>query len=393
MLSLDRPVARVGPWLIVGVLVLVTLITGLRHDAGRSDARLGGDFPSFYAAGQLVVEGSGDLLYDATVQRAAQADLLDDGRFLYFAYPPYTAAAYAPLATLPYGTAFALHTVLALAALVASLVAIRPLAGRLLDGSTRLGVATVLALACYPVLRSVMGGQNATFSLLGLCLVARFLHDDNDIGAGLAASAMLFKPQFGLIVIALLVVGRRWRATAWAGIAAAGLFAIGAMVTGGDWVTTWLDAVSTFGEQNLEVNGPLMIAAWGWFGNLLSSNASALAIAGTLVAVAAVPVIIAVSTDRWRPIPWYALAPLVVVAAPSALYYDATLLLLTIVMMMAMTGVVPVAVLAIVATTWSQAFALSLGWSPLFIPIAAAALAFSWAAVGGSTGQPLSTNQ
>jgi hypothetical protein len=287
---------------------------------------------------------------------------------------------------LPYGAAFGLHTTLALAALVGSLVAIRPLIRGYLDGPARLGVATVVLLAAYPVIRSVLGGQNATFTLLGLALVARFDHEDRALGTGMAAAALLYKPQFGLLVIALLVLGRRWRAVGWAFGGSVALMFVGVLVSGSGWMSTWLDAVSGFADQNATVNGHLMISSWGWFENLLGSGAVAFVVAGVVVAVVGAPMAWSLMRRQWTEIPWYAAAPLVVIAAPSALYYDAALLTLTVVTMVGLVGGVRSSVIAaIVLASWSQAGAGAFGWSPLFIPIVAAAAAFALASFRGQS--------
>jgi hypothetical protein len=382
MLSLESPLTRIGPWVMIATLVLAALVAGLAWDAGVAAGRLGGDFPSFYAAGNIVLDGNGSLLYDATVQQTAQSQLLENGGFLFFAYPPFTAAAYGLVSWMPFGLAFGVHTLLAIAALVGSLIAIRPMVRGYLDGYTRLGVATVACLAAYPVIRSVMGGQNATFTLLGFALVARFDHEDRHLATGAAAAALLYKPQFGLLVIVILVVGRRWRAVVWTVAFAAVLYAIGIIVFGGEWLSPWLAAVSDFGPQNLEVNGPLMISAWGWFDNLIGVGVAATLVGGTVVAVTTLPFLFAILTHRWTGIPWYAAAPVVIVAAPSALYYDATLTVVTVMAMLAwIKGVHWLVVVAIIGVTWSEAAALSAGWSPLFIPIVVAAGAFALAGV------------
>ncbi|MCB1245872.1 MAG: DUF2029 domain-containing protein [Acidimicrobiia bacterium] len=379
---------RFGPWLVVGALVVVAFITGLRWDAADDPGRLGGAFPSFYAAATVVIDGDGHDLYDPDVQRAAQEPLLDDGRYLFFAYPPYTAAAYAPLGLLPYGLAFAVHTALAVAALVGALVAVRPLARGFLDGPWRLGMATLLALAAYPVLRSVMGGQNATFSLLLVCLIARWTDRPPDVPAwsaavpaGLAAAALMFKPQLGIIVLGILAVARRWRVLTVAVGLGLGLYGVAVLVAGPDWVRVWFDAVRDFGTTNLDVNGPLMVSVWGWVPNILTPGWVA-AVSATVIAVAVSgPPALAVVTRRWTGLPWYALAPMIVLVAPSALYYEATLLVVTVIGLAAIVGPVTWLVLGAALLSWIQVFALEAGWSPLFIPILAAGLGFAIAAV------------
>ncbi len=379
MFTLRSPLVRFGPWLIIATIALAAVATAMAS-SGSSDSldRYGGDFPSFYGAGSIVLDGNGSDLYDEEVQRAAQASSFPDGELLYFAYPPYTAAVYAGIAWLPYAAAYSLHSIVAIAALIGALAALRPFVRGALDGWTRLGLASVAAVASYPVLRSVLGGQNATFTLLGVAAVARFDHDDRPIAVGVAAGALLYKPQFGLLIIGILIVSKRWASLGAAVAAAAVLFGIGTMVTGFEWIGTWLAAVSTFGDLNIVVNGFLMISAWGWVQNVLGVSVWSYLVAAGVVAAVGLPMVYGLVTHRWSEIPWYALAPLVIVAAPSALYYDATLVLLPIAVMVGWAAERVAAVLAgAVVISWVQIFAPSLGWSPLFPLILAMAALFA----------------
>jgi hypothetical protein len=251
--------------------------------------------------------------------------------------------------------------------LIVAIAALRPFVRGALDGWTRLGLASVAAVASYPVLRSVLGGQNATFTLLGVAAVARFDRDDRPIATGIVAAALLYKPQFGVLIIGVLIVSKRWASVGTAVVAAAALFGVGVLVVGADWIGTWLAAVSTFGDLNIVVNGYLMISAWGWVQNLMGVSVWSYLVAAGVVATVGLPMAYGLVTHRWSEIPWYALAPLVIVAAPSALYYDATLVLLPIAVMVgwAVERVAMVVVGAVVIS-WVQVFASGLGWSPLF---------------------------
>jgi hypothetical protein len=332
--------------------------------------------------GATLLEGHGSDLYDASFQQSQQSQQFNDGRFLYFAYPPFTAVPYAALASLPYEAAYVLHSLLAIAALIGAVVAFRPMARGMFDGLTRLGVAAAAALVMYPVLRSVLGGQNATFSLLLLVLVARLDATDRHMLTGLAAAGMLFKPQFGLIVILVLVAGRRWKAVAWAGAGAAGLYALGALVIGGEWLRTWLEAVTALGGENLLVNGDLMVSVLGWIQNLLGATTASYVATAIVLAMIGIPIAIGVISERWGEIPWYAVAPLIVLAAPSALYYDTALVLLTVGVSLAwIRGYRVRAIVIVIAVSWTQLPATAIGWSPLFLPVLGIAGAFAVGAI------------
>src|SRR5438477_10640628 len=97
---LDRIAKAVLFALVLGFLVTVLSGSGSNTAAGR----VGGDYPAFYGAGRIVLDGDAAHLYDVKRQDAAEHDLFageHDG-LLYFAYPPAVAAVYAPLAELPY---------------------------------------------------------------------------------------------------------------------------------------------------------------------------------------------------------------------------------------------------------------------------------------------------
>lgn len=385
MFSPSSPIVRFGPWLVILTIALAAVGAALASpDAGSGEDRYGGDFPSFYGAGNIVLDGDGAELYDVERQIAAQADSFTDGDLLYFAYPPFTAAGYAAIVWLPYGAAYVVHTLLAISALIAAIAALRPFVRGAFDGWARLGVTSVAAIASYPVLRSVLGGQNATFTLLGIAAVARFDHDDRPVAAGVTAGLMLYKPQFGLLLIAVLILSRRWTAVVSAGVTSIVLFGVGAFVVGADWVSVWLDALSSFSDLNIAVNGTLMISAWGWVQNLAGVSAWTYVAAGAVVLAVGLPMAFGLATDRWSEIPWYALTPLVIVAAPSALYYDAALVLLPVAVMVAWVPErAPAIIVGVIAVSWSQVLALELGWSPLFPIILAMAALFALSVVGG----------
>ena len=372
MFTLNSPIVRIGPWLVIATIALAAVAASVvSPDAQSGPDRYGGDFPSFYGAGSIVLAGDGSILYDVETQTAAQTDTFSNEGLLYFAYPPYTAAAYAGIAWLPYGAAYAVHSLLAMAALIGALAVLRPLARGALDGWTRLGLASVAAIVSYPMFRSVLGGQNATFTLLGVAAVARLDQDERPVAAGIAAAALLYKPQFGVLIIGILVLSGRWVSVASAGASAAVLFAVGVVVIGIDWLAIWLDAVTAFGDLNLIVNGFLMISAIGWLQNLLGVSFWSYLMAGAIVLAVGLPVAYGLVIRKWSDIPWYALMPLVIVAAPSALYYDAALVVIPVVVAVAWAAdSVTLPILTIIALSWTQILASSLGWSPLF-PIVA----------------------
>lgn len=367
--------------MIASVCLALVLATIVGSGASTFGGRLGGDFPAFYAAGRMVIEGSGGVLYDAGVQTEFQTDLfLEPERYLYFAYPSFTAVAYAALATLPFRIAFMVHGLASVAALWGTVRLSAPLLPSLLQSRRREVAAVAALLAMYPFFRAVLGGQNTAFTLLLLAGVWRFAADERPALAGLALAALLYKPQYGLLLLLLVVVARRWKIVAWWALGALFAYLVGAAVSGLGWPAAWLDQLGAFSDEALLVNGYLFVSAIGWFRNLLGTAVAWPTAVGLLFAAT-----LGGATALWwwrrginsRSIALAATA--IVIASPSAVYYDAGLAAgaLGVGADRGWLGGVGVAA-AFVVASWTQPLAETIGWSPLF-PILLAV--FAWSAV------------
>ena len=381
---LDRPGIRLAPIaVIVGVCVAILGAAFAGSGASTVGGRLGGDFPAFYAAGRIVIEGSGDVLYDPATQAEFQEALYpqSDG-YLFFAYPPFTAVAYAALAILPYRLAFAIHGLLAVAALWGAVRLARPLLPSLLRSRRHELAAVAVMLAMYPILRSVLGGQNTAFTILLLAAVWRFGVDHHPAFSGLSLAALLYKPQYGVLALMLVAAARRWKILAWWLAGAAVAYLAGVAVAGWGWPASWLDQSGVFNDENLVVNGDLMVSSIGWFRSLFGVVQTWPGVVG--FGLAAV-VGLATAVAWWRRgIEAEALAlasTAIVIGAPSALYYDAGIA----------AGAIAVGaerswpgrarvVAGVVVVSWSQLAASTLGWSPLF-PVLVGVFIWSAAAV------------
>lgn len=392
-----HPIVRVLPVAVVAGVVLAIVVAAFGGSgASTVGGRLGGDFPAFYGAGRMVIEGAGDELYDPAAQARFQLPLYPEsedlpstadlqssaetgiGSFLYFAYPPFTAVAYAALAILPYRLAFAVHGLLAIAALWGAVRLARPMLPRILQTGRDELVAVAVLLTTYPILRSVLGGQNTAFTLLLLAAVWRFAADDRAVLAGLSLAAMLYKPQFGLLVVLLVLAARRWRILMWWAVGGGIAYGVGAAVVGWGWLATWLEQTGAFNDENLVVNGDLMVSAIGWFRSLYGTELLWPSLLGVALAAA---VGLVAALQWWRGgIGADAIAlgaAAIVIGSPSALYYDVGIATVTVAVgadrRWLRSGT---ALIGFVALSWSQIAAHALGWSPLF-PLLIAV--FAWA--------------
>lgn len=313
----------------LGCAFAVVVVTA-RGSTGPT-GRLGGDYPAFYTAGELVLDGRFDELYELDAQAAVQADLQGGEQgFLAFAYPPHVALLYTPLAALPYRAAYAVHTLAMVAACVGALWLLRPRIA-LLDREFPVVVAG--ALTSLPLFVALGLGQNTALTLLLGALVWRGLTDRRPVLAGIAAGLMWYRPQYGIPLTGLLLVGRQTAAVVWAGGVVAVSWLIGVAWGGWGWVGTWLDAVSRFVELDGSANAHNAVTPYGAV-EALTAPASTAALATWAVAggaAAAVLVLVwhhRVGTGKGADVDLamaIALAGLLVVSNHS-LYYDLGLL-------------------------------------------------------------------
>ena len=317
-------------------LILLLTLTGafifvVASGEGSStvSGRIGGDYPAFYTAGTLVNDGRIDELYDPIAQARAQDTLLgDEAGYLAFVYPPHVAAAYSPLAALPYRTSYVVHTLLMVGALALGLHLLRPLVS-VVDRWFTLVLATIVT--SYPMFTAIGGGQNTALTFLLLASVWRALADDREELAGVAAALLLFRPQYAIPVIGLLLLGRHRRAVAVAVAGAVVTFLANAAILGWSWVAEWTDRVGPFLQMDAEVNAENSVSTVGFLQALLGTDSPLALGLGGVVTLSVVGVLAWLWWDGRADLPtrMAATATGVVLASPHAMFYDSGLIALT----------------------------------------------------------------
>lgn len=329
--------------------------------------QFGGDFASFYVAGEIVLDGDIERLYEPAIQQARQAEYHSEpGEYLYFAYPPFVAVVYASIAWLPYPVAFAVHSLAALAALAVAVLLIVKAVTIRADPRRATVIGVALALLVYPIATSVLGGQNTTFTLTLVLLAFAIIPSISSLHAGVAAGALFYKPQFGLLVVVVLVVGRKWRAAGWAGVSSVGLYLLVVPWLGWLWPGDWFANIAIFGTQNQEVNGSLMVNGIGWW-RAVAPDVWWIAI-GTVVVVT-IPTMALAHRRGLLPSSAGSMSAWLVLAAPSVLFYDAGIALVVFAMFVLLTDRGRWLILATIGVSWMQLFSHGLGWSPLFVVV------------------------
>jgi hypothetical protein len=356
----------------VAVALALAFVISLASGTGARTAtgRLGGDYPAFYAAGRLVTSSQRHDMYDASVQATSQAGLFaeptNDG-VLYFAYPPHAALLYAPLSHLPYRMSYAVHTLLMVGAALAALALIRPLLPAIY---TDFAVVAVAAVSFYPLYRAITGGQNTALTLLLLAGSWRAVHDRNDLTAGVLLGLLMFKPQFAVPLLALHLIARRGKVVMAAAVTTLVCYAIDVALLGPVWLTRWLDSVRAFTRLDAQVNRRNAISFIGATDTLFGVGNSAGRAVGGLLAAATAAVL---AWMWWRgeraALAWPMPAAFagVVLISPHAMFYDAGLLIVPILALVA-SGERRAARAAIVlwVAAFLDVFKGALGLTPLF---------------------------
>ncbi len=299
--------------------------------------QLGGDFPSFYAAGSIVADGGYESLYDPVVQRAAQEGLIEnDGGYLFFAYPPFVATGYSWLAPLGYRVAYIVQMALMAAAAAGTVLLLRPM-----SSLVQRYPAAVIAVAVLfqPLLVSLIGGQNTALTMLLVAGAARAEFSGYPVLAGVAVGLLAYKPQYGVPLALIVALGGRWRVVA--GIAGtwAGLYLAGVAALGWGWVGPWWEQATAFRDVNASVNGDLFVSLPGFLEYLTGMGSGA----GRLLGVAIGGGGLLAMAWLWRrsgsPAARYAIAGLgLVLIAPQALFYEAGLGVVTLLLIADLDG-------------------------------------------------------
>jgi hypothetical protein len=198
---------------VVAIAVLLDVL--IRHDP------ISVDFNTYLAAARVGLDQGWSDVYDQGLVMVQQELLLPGVRLQPFISPPMVAFAVAPLASLPYATAYVVWAIVMFTAFAAALAL-----SSVSDGLAR-WIAVLGALAPWWVMHAVNVGQVVPLVAAGMVAGWRLLRDRRDVLAGIALAAMLFKPNTAMLVPVALLFMARYRAfAAWAICAALALIAM-----------------------------------------------------------------------------------------------------------------------------------------------------------------------
>jgi hypothetical protein len=276
---------RVYPAAVLAAFVGVFALHLWRADGVATEtARLGGDFPAFYAAGSLVADGRVDEVYDGKAQAEAPVGISPDApdAFFMFAYPLFVAVVFAPLAQLDFLTAYTVHTMAMAGFLWLAVSWVVPLLPRIAHARFAFFVAL---LAFYPMLRAV-SGQNTALSALLVAGIWRGLASGRHAGAGLALGMLFYKPQLALPIAGLIALGGSPRILLWATPSLALLYGLGTAAGGWTWPAAWWQAAARFQVQDQALNASHSVGILGVLEAVLGVGSPVALVAGGLATAA-----------------------------------------------------------------------------------------------------------
>lgn len=205
-----------------GVLAMTLVLLAVSFGTGKNSVtvfgtELGADYAAFYVAGKILNEYPTTQLYDLDLQHRVSQQVLPGRRaetWLPFrGYPPFVAVCFQPLARLPYARSYFAWLVISATLYVAGFVFIWKTL-RALPAETR-STALLLALSFEPFLMETwVGGQLSAVGFFCIAL-ALFCEDRRrPILAGAALAVCLYKPTLLLLIVPLLLAGRRFKTLA-----------------------------------------------------------------------------------------------------------------------------------------------------------------------------------
>jgi hypothetical protein len=116
-------------------------------------------------------------------------------------------------------------------------------------------IAGLLGMVWMPMMHTIIGGQNAAlvFCLLSCAYVANARNQE--VVAGLALGLLLFKPQYAVPLLGLLLLRKKWKIFAVALPVGIGQYILGAFFCGWDWPLKMVDSMSSLYRAQERIAG------------------------------------------------------------------------------------------------------------------------------------------
>jgi hypothetical protein len=303
--GIERRLPLYAAWIGYGALLFSMLVHVLRlpvEAGGFAAYATRQDFVGIYLGAHMVATGQSAQLYDLEAQLHLQEELMTPYaplvHILYFVYPAWIAVLLAPLALMPYMTAFLTWAGVNVAAAV---VVIARLVRSTAEGANERFILLLVALGFTPLWYTLWQGQTGIIVCLSLTGTLLALRAGRDREAGVWLVLGMIKPQLIALPVLALLLLRRWVPLAILAAGAVVIFALSLAVLG-NWVPAYSDAISTYvGIGASAGDDPAIMHNWrGLVFRLLGTDTGPLA-GGIVAALTLVSVALVIAVCWPRP--------------------------------------------------------------------------------------------
>lgn len=285
------------------------------------------DFPPFYFASQLVLQGRFQDLYDPGIQEKMERALVPDVPVLTpFVRPPFYALVWAPLSLLPFDVAFVAFLLGQVAAL----------AGLWWWAWRRFGPQALIFSALFvPTAFGIINGQDCVVMLAAVLCGWLALERGRDGWAGAILALALFKFHLLLLLAPAMMLRRKWRMLAAYAAVGAAEAALSLALLGPDGVRQYVRLLTAKNIETISPSPERMMNVYAILTNLwIETPWTSILAVGTVLAAAWIGIRKAREDWQWF---WIAAAGSILVA-PHVYEYDAALLLPAMLMCLSLTA-------------------------------------------------------
>ena len=251
-----------GAVVAMGVVMAILLFATSNRGQTAFGIPLGADFAGFYVAAQILNDGQADQLYNRALHDELYHKLLpgeEAQAAIPYVHPPFVAGLLRPLAGLPYEIAFGIWLAMtAVLYLMAWVLLLKSIPWR--DPSQN---PLILLLACSfePFLFECwLGGQLSVLAFCSFAVCFAALQREQPLYAGMALGLCIYKPTILILVLPLLVIGRRWRILLGMCITGAAFALLSVLLVGWNVSLGYVDVLLAFSRRTS--GGELEIRVW-----------------------------------------------------------------------------------------------------------------------------------
>jgi alpha-1,2-mannosyltransferase len=207
----SAPHAKGHAVVLAAILWLMAAVVGFTgtSDRGIAGPLKGADFAQFYTLGHLAASHQIAPMYDAALLHETQVGLIPESRREIYppVYPPQTAVLFAPLSRLSYQGALLMWCLITIAGYALIVWSAWKRVAHLLPDH----VFVIAAAAAFPPFWSLaLHGQITIILLAAFWAGSLALERQRPWLAGVAFGILALKPQFGIPLVVVVLVGGEW---------------------------------------------------------------------------------------------------------------------------------------------------------------------------------------